>query len=98
MRSWRRPTLLINAALAVLAVGGGFLGYQIVNGDTTAAASNATTRTREVTVGTGVVSQTATASGSVASASTASASFVTAGTVTEVLVKVGDVVTKGQVL
>jgi macrolide-specific efflux system membrane fusion protein len=99
MRLWRRPTLLINAALAVLAVAGGFWGYQIVHGEATAsAASNTSTRSRIVTVTEGTVTSTASASGTVASASTATANFVTSGVVTEINVKVGDVVTKGQVL
>ena len=38
------------------------------------------------------------ASGSVQSASTATADFATSGTVTSIAVKVGDTVTKGQVL
>jgi macrolide-specific efflux system membrane fusion protein len=100
--SLSRPRLnsvtLINAALAVAAVGGAFWAYQIVNGPTTAEAASPNTRTRLVAVSQGTVSQTVSASGSVASAATANASFTTSGTVTEVDVKVGDVVTKGQTL
>ncbi len=100
--SLRRPRLhsvgLINAALAVAVVGGGLWAYQIVSGPAVAEASQTGTRTRAVAVTQGTVSQTVTASGSVASAATANANFSTAGTVTEVGVKVGDVVTKGQVL
>lgn len=88
---------LINAGLAVAAVGGGLWAYQIVSGPATAAAQTSTT-TRVVAATQGTVSQTVSASGSVASASTANANFTTSGTVTEVGVKVGDVVTKGQVL
>jgi membrane fusion protein, macrolide-specific efflux system len=98
MRLWRRPAILINAALAVLAVAGGLLAVQIVRGGSSAAAASSTTRTRMVPVTTGVVTQTVSASGSVASAVTAAANFATAGTVTELDVKVGDTVTKGQVL
>lgn len=89
---------LINAALAVAAVGGGLWAYQIVSGPAEAQASQATTRTRAVAVTQGTVSQTVSASGSVASSATANANFTASGTVTEVGVKVGDVVTKGQVL
>ena len=100
--SLRRPRLnsvgLINAALAVAAVGGGLWAYQIVSGPAVAEASQTSTRTRVVAVTQGTVSQTVSASGSVASAATANANFTTSGTVTEVGVKVGDVVTKGQVL
>lgn len=100
--SLRRPRLnsvgLINAALAVAAVGGGLWAYQIVSGPAVAEASQTSTRTRAVAVTRGTVSQTVSASGSVASSATANANFTTSGTVTEVGVKVGDVVTKGQVL
>ncbi|MET7422372.1 efflux RND transporter periplasmic adaptor subunit [Dactylosporangium sp. NPDC005555] len=89
---------LINAALAVAAVGGGFWAYQIVSGPAEAQASQTNTRTRVVAATQGTVSQTVSASGSVASSATASANFAASGTVTEVDVKVGDVVTKGQVL
>ncbi len=88
---------LVNVALAVAVVGGGLWAYQIVSGPAEAQASQAT-RTRLVAATRGTVSQTVSASGSVASSATANASFATSGTVTEVDVKVGDVVTKGQVL
>lgn len=98
MRLWRRPTVLINAALAVLAVAGGFWAYQIVNGPSSASAASTTSRTRVVAVTQGDVSQTVSATATVASAATAAANFVTSGTVTEIDVHVGDVVTKGQLL
>src|SRR5690349_15763795 len=98
MRLWRRPAILINAALAVLAVAGGLWAVQIVRGGSSAAAASSNTRTRMVPVTMGTVTQPVSASGSVASALTASANFGTAGTVTEIDVKVGDTVTKGQVL
>ncbi|MFF5230480.1 efflux RND transporter periplasmic adaptor subunit [Dactylosporangium sp. NPDC000521] len=100
--SLRRPRLnsvgLINAGLAVAVAGGGLWAYQIVSGPAAAQASQTTTRTRVVAVTQGTVSQTVSASGSVASSATANANFTSSGTVTEVDVKVGDVVTKGQVL
>ncbi|GAA2368961.1 efflux RND transporter periplasmic adaptor subunit [Dactylosporangium salmoneum] len=98
-----RPRLnsvtLVNSALVLAAAGGAFWAYQIISGPAASAeAGTTTTRTRTVQVAQGTVSQTVSASGSVASASTANANFTTSGTVIELDVKVGDVVTKGQVL
>src|SRR3954454_14531883 len=98
-----RPRLnsvtLVNTVLVLAAAGGVFWAYQIVSGPAAAAGASATTtRTRVVAVSQGTVSQTVSASGSVASAATANAAFTTSGPVTEVGVKVGDTVTKGQVL
>ncbi len=98
MRVRHRPALFVNAALAVLIVAGGVWGYESIAGGGAADAAGANTVSRNVTVSTGAVSETVSASGSVASANTAAASFVTSGTVTEVDVKVGDTVAKGQVL
>ncbi|MER7273700.1 efflux RND transporter periplasmic adaptor subunit [Dactylosporangium sp. NPDC000244] len=90
---------LVNTVLVLAAVGGAFWAYQIVSGPAANAdTGTSTTRTRNVAVTEGTVSQTVSATGSVASASTANANFATSGTVTEVDVKVGDVVTKGQTL
>ncbi|WP_432833742.1 efflux RND transporter periplasmic adaptor subunit [Dactylosporangium sp. CA-092794] len=101
--SVRRPRFnsvtLVNSVLVVAAAGGAFWAYQIVSGPAASAdAGTTTTRSRVVAATQGTVSQTVSASGSVASAATANANFATSGTVTEVDVKVGDVVTKGQVL
>jgi membrane fusion protein, macrolide-specific efflux system len=100
MRVRGRPNLIVNAGLAVLIAGGGVWGYLSIRGGGTANAANnsSTSVTRTVPVSRGAVTQTVSATGSVASASTTSANFVTSGTVTEVDVKVGDQVTKGQVL
>lgn len=99
MRVRRRPNLIVNVALAALIVAGGLWGYQTIRGGGTAnAASSSSSLTRATTVTRGTVAETVTASGSVASASTANVNFVTSGTVTEVDVKVGDTVTKGQLL
>src|SRR5882672_1665839 len=97
MRLWRRPTLWVNTALGVLALAGAGWAYQTVavSHPTSTASSGAT---RRVTVSTGAVTATVSASGTVASANTAGANFITAGTVTEIDVKVGGTVTKGQVL
>ncbi|WP_433612224.1 efflux RND transporter periplasmic adaptor subunit [Dactylosporangium sp. CA-139114] len=90
---------LVNTVLVLAAVGGAFWAYQIVSGPAAnAGTGTSTTRTRNVAVTEGTVSETVSATGSVASASTANANFTTSGTVTEVDVKVGDVVTKGQTL
>lgn len=91
----RRPTLVVNVLLGVLALGGAGWAY------TTVAVSNtSSTRAdqRLFPVTTGTVTQTVSATGSVASADTANASFITAGTVTGIDVKVGDTVKAGQVL
>jgi multidrug efflux pump subunit AcrA (membrane-fusion protein) len=91
-----RPAILVNVVLGVLAIGGGMWGYQTVHGQPAAAANRNTART--VRVSTGNVVATVSATGTVQSALTANADFATAGTVTEIDVKVGDPVTKGQVL
>ena len=91
-----RPALLVNAGLGVLALAGAFWAYQTVT--VADATSTATNGQRIVSVSVGNVIATVSATGSVQSASTANADFSTAGTVTEVHVKVGDTVSKGQVL
>ena len=96
MRVWQRPVILVNTALALAVLGGGFWAYRTVAGPETAPA--ATTGTRLVAATQGDVTATATATGSVASAATATANFATSGTVTSISVKVGDAVKKGQVL
>src|SRR5689334_15161831 len=97
-RALRRPAVLVNAGLAVLAVGGALWAVQIVRGPATADASDSSSRQRAVPVTQGDVTSTVSASGNVQSASTAAANFATSGTVTEILVKVGDTVAKGQTL
>jgi membrane fusion protein, macrolide-specific efflux system len=96
MRVSRRPSMIVNGTLAVLALAGAGLAYRTV------AVSNSTSTTaagtRTATVSTGAVTATVSATGSLASASTANANFVTSGTVTEIDVKVGQGVKKGQVL
>ena len=92
----RRPTVVVNTALGVALVAGGFWAYQTLAGPDATPAANASART--VAVQQGTVTKTVTADGTVESASTATASFVTGGTVTSIGVKVGQKVTKGQVL
>ncbi|GIJ53321.1 efflux RND transporter periplasmic adaptor subunit [Virgisporangium aurantiacum] len=102
MRVWldslRRPTVLVNVVLALVAVGGALWAVQTVRGPATAEAGTGSAQQRVIPVTQGDVTASVSASGNVQSASTATANFVTSGTVTEIAVKVGDVVTKGQVL
>ncbi len=92
----RQPAVAVNTALGVALAAGGFWAYQTLAGPDTTPAANASTRT--VAVQQGTVTKTVTADGTVESAGTASASFVTGGTITSISVKVGQKVTKGQVL
>ncbi|XVU22166.1 efflux RND transporter periplasmic adaptor subunit [Actinoplanes sp. CA-054009] len=92
----RRPSVAVNTALGVALVAGGFWAYQTLSGSDSTPAANASART--MAVQTGTVTKTVTADGTLESGSTASASFVTGGTVTSITVKVGDKVTKGQIL
>ncbi|XVV09355.1 efflux RND transporter periplasmic adaptor subunit [Actinoplanes sp. CA-131856] len=92
----RRPSVAVNTALGVALVAGGFWAYQTLSGSDSTPAANASART--MAVQTGTVTKTVTADGTLESGSTASASFVTGGTVTSISVKVGDKVTKGQIL
>ena len=94
--SLRRPSVAVNAVLALALVAGAFWAYETVSGPSTSNAANAAVRT--VPVQQGTVTASVTADGTVASGSTASASFVTGGTVTSISVHVGQKVTKGQVL
>ncbi|WP_250037412.1 efflux RND transporter periplasmic adaptor subunit [Paractinoplanes maris] len=91
----RRPAVAVNTALGVVLLAGGFWAYRTLAGDDTPAAAAST---RTVAVQQGTVTQTVTADGSVESARTATADFVTGGTVTALSVRVGQKVTKGQVL
>jgi macrolide-specific efflux system membrane fusion protein len=92
-----RPTVVVNATLALLLAIGAFLSYRTVAvADTVTTTPGAISRAIPVTQG--QVAASVSASGTVQSASTAAANFVTAGTVTEIDVKVGDTVKTGQVL
>jgi membrane fusion protein, macrolide-specific efflux system len=94
----RRPGLLVNAGLGVLALAGALWAYQTVAVSNNTANATANNNTRYATVQTGSVTATVSASGTVQSANTANADFGTSGTVTELDVHVGDTVAKGQVL
>ncbi|NMO51857.1 efflux RND transporter periplasmic adaptor subunit [Actinoplanes sp. TBRC 11911] len=91
------PSFLVNLLLAALALGAAGWATVQVRADgavTSAAASGA----RTVTVGRGIVTATVSADGSLEPVTSAIANFGTGGTVTAVSVKVGDKVTKGQLL
>jgi membrane fusion protein, macrolide-specific efflux system len=92
----RRPSVVVNAVLVLVLVGGAFWAYETVSGPDSGNAAGAAVRS--VPVQQGTVTASVTADGSLESASTAGASFVTGGTVTSVAVRVGDKVKKGQVL
>jgi len=96
-RGRRRPSLLVNVALALLAAGAVTWAFTLIRGTaTTADATSSNART--VTVSQGTVTATVIAGGSLDVASTAGASFGTSGTVTAIYVKVGQTVTKDQLL
>jgi macrolide-specific efflux system membrane fusion protein len=88
---------LINSALGVLLAGGGVWTWTLLNGGTGGTQPTSSTA-RTAAVAQGQVTATVTANGSVASATTMNANFVTSGTVTAIKVKLGDTVSKGQVL
>src|SRR5262245_5493687 len=92
-----RSTMALNIALGVVALVGVGWAYQIV---TASQNTTATTGTggRTVAVSRGQVVADVSASGSVQSGNTASADFATSGTISSISVKIGDTVTKGQVL
>jgi macrolide-specific efflux system membrane fusion protein len=97
MRFRRPPTLLLNVTLGAVALTGAGWAYLLV-GDPASTSSSSPSTTRLVTVSQGAVVETVSASGSVQSANTATAEFGVSGTVTSISVRVGDRVTKGQVL
>jgi macrolide-specific efflux system membrane fusion protein len=94
--SLRRPSVAVNAVLVLALVAGAFWAYETVTGPDTGTAAAASVRS--VPVQQGTVTATVTADGSLESAGSASASFTTGGTVTSISVRVGDKVTKDQVL
>jgi macrolide-specific efflux system membrane fusion protein len=95
-RRMSRPALAINAILVTLLLGGVLISYRTVAVADTATTDSGTAGTSLVTKG--QVLSTVTAGGTVQSASMANVSFTTPGTVTEINVKIGDTVTKDQVL
>ncbi|WP_436520826.1 efflux RND transporter periplasmic adaptor subunit [Actinoplanes sp. HUAS TT8] len=97
MKALRTPSTAINALLALLIVGAAIWGVNLIRSTSSGNEAKATD-VRTVTVSQGTVTKTVSADGTVASGSTAAATFTTSGTVTSIKVKVGDKVTKGQVL
>jgi macrolide-specific efflux system membrane fusion protein len=93
-----RSTVALNIALGVVALVGVGWAYQIVTTSENTTQNTTNTGGRPVQVSRGSVVATVSASGSVQSGNTASADFATSGTISSISVKVGDAVTKGQVL
>jgi multidrug efflux pump subunit AcrA (membrane-fusion protein) len=92
-----RKTVMLNSALCVAVLGVGFGGWSVLHGDSTSKTSTKTT----ATVQKGVVQQSVTATGNLAAITQLDVSFDTAvasNLVTDIMVKVGDKVTKGQPL
>ncbi|MFI1994014.1 efflux RND transporter periplasmic adaptor subunit [Actinoplanes sp. NPDC020271] len=97
MKALRTPSTAINALLALLIVGAAIWGVNLIRSTSSGNEAKATD-VRTVTVSQGTVTKTVSADGTVGSASIAAATFTTSGTVTSIKVKVGDKVTKGQLL
>ena len=90
-------TKVLNGALLVVVAGAGFGGYRALDGSST---SSTVTRTT-ATVTKGTVTQSVSATGNVSALTSVDVNFdsgVSTNLVTEIAVKVGDRVTKGQVL
>ncbi|MBB2914724.1 macrolide-specific efflux system membrane fusion protein [Streptosporangium becharense] len=95
--STKRGALIVNGVLAVLLLGGAGIAYSSLGGGVSSASSaDAAVRTVPVTRATVVASVSA--SGTVDSARKRSLGFASSGTVEKIYVKVGDKVTKGQIL
>ena len=90
-------TKVLNGALLVVVAGAGFGGYRALDSSST---SSTVTRTT-ATVTKGTVTQTVSATGNISALTSVDVNFdsgVSSNLVTEIAVKVGDRVTKGQVL
>jgi macrolide-specific efflux system membrane fusion protein len=94
MGGGRRKRLLLNLGLVAVLVAVGVGAYLLFAGD----GGGAKTQVITATVARGTVRSTVSASGTVESPQTVGANFVTGGTVTDLEVKVGDRVSKGEVL
>ena len=92
----RLPSLLVNLALAVLALGAAGWSVTVVRGGV--GTTKAATDERTVTVAKGTVTATVTADGTLSPTKTATADFTTAGPVTAIDVVVGQRVSAGQLL
>ena len=92
-----KKTKILNGALLVAVAGAGFGGYRALQGS---GSTSSVTRTT-ATVTRGTVAQTVTATGNISALTSLDVNFdsgVSTNLVTEIDVKVGDKVTKGQVL
>src|SRR6476659_8727294 len=85
---------VVNGALALVLAAGAVGAYLSLGDSATADSSGG----RQVTVSTGTVTSTISASGNSASAKTSDVSFTSSGKVTAVYVEVGDRVKKNQAL
>ncbi|MEV4379472.1 biotin/lipoyl-binding protein [Streptosporangium sp. NPDC049644] len=92
--STKRGALIVNGTLGVLLLGGAVIAYSSLGGE--ASSADAAVRTVQVTRAT--VTASVSASGTVASARARALDFASSGTVEKIYVKVGDKVTKGQIL
>lgn len=98
-RGWTRRRLLALGAVVVLVVAAVLITWQLTrNSSSPASAAPLAVTTQKVTVGTGTIKQTVSASGTIEPASQAQLSFAVSGQVTAVDVKVGQKVTSGQTL
>ncbi len=89
-----KSRIALHSVLALILLGGGFLGWHVLNSDSTPTTSSSSL----VTASKGNVLTTVSASGNVASQNQQSVSFATSGVVTSILVSVGQQVTAGQEL
>ncbi|HMD87768.1 MAG TPA: efflux RND transporter periplasmic adaptor subunit [Anaerolineaceae bacterium] len=94
---WKKKTTLF-IALGVVLVAGGLAYFFWNNSVTNASAANATPTINTAVVQRGNIEVSATASGTLSTSDEANLSFPISGTVGELDVKLGDKVTKGQVL
>ncbi|MFJ2030843.1 efflux RND transporter periplasmic adaptor subunit [Streptosporangium sp. NPDC087985] len=92
--STKRRALIVNGTLTVLLLGGAGIAYSSLGGGV----SSAGVAARTVSATRSTVVASVSASGAVASAQARSLGFGSSGTVKKIYVKVGDKVTKGQVL
>ncbi|MEV4247353.1 biotin/lipoyl-binding protein [Streptosporangium canum] len=93
--STKRRALIVNGALGVLLLGGAGIAYSSLGGATSSSADAAV---RTVSAARSTVVASVSASGAVESARARSLGFGSSGTVEKIYVKVGDKVSKGQIL
>ncbi|MGW3366202.1 efflux RND transporter periplasmic adaptor subunit [Streptosporangium canum] len=93
--STKRRALIVNGTLGVLLLGGAGIAYSSLGGT---ASSSADAAVRTVSAARSTVVASVSASGAVESARARSLGFGSSGTVEKIYVKVGDRVSKGQIL